>query len=256
MLKMTKKEKIAEPKEQKWSQGKKTAQVFILDDHPIVRHGLAQLINQQVGLEVCGEAASVAEASAAIPSAKPDIMVVDVTLDGSNGIEFIKMIKEQYPEILFLVNSMHDETLYGERALRAGARGYIMKQEAPEKVILAIRRILSGQIYMSDAMTERMLEQRYNGVADNLTPMEALSDRELEVFQFIGRGETTAKIAKLLHRSVKTVETYRGRIKEKLNLKDNMQLIRHAMQSVYTEGSEAGKPPAEPKENSRRKVQR
>lgn len=235
---------------------KKSAKVFILDDHPIVRHGLAQLINLQVGLEVCGEASSAAEASAAIAAAKPDIMIVDVTLEGSNGIEFIKTMKEQFPQMLFLMHSMHDETLYSERALRAGARGYIMKQESPDKVILAIRRVLSGQIYMSDAMMERMLEQRYNGTPDNVTPMEALSDRELEVFQFIGRGETTARIAKALHRSVKTIETYRGRIKEKLNLKDNMQLIRHAMQSVYTEGSETEKAPVEAKENSSRKLQR
>lgn len=250
MLKMLKKEKNSdELKQQDGAQKKKAARVFILDDHPIVRHGLTQLINQQVGLDVCGEAASAAEASAAIASAKPDIMVVDVTLDGSNGIEFIKTTREQYPQMYFLVHSMHDETLYGERVLRAGARGYIMKQESPEKVILAIRRILSGQIYMSEAMMEQMLEQRYNGTSGNLSPIEILSDRELEVFQFIGRGETTAGIAKLLHRSVKTVETYRGRIKEKLNLKDNMQLIRHAMQSVYAESSDAEKAPIKPKES-------
>ena len=251
---MPKKEKAIELK---WGQGKKTAKVFILDDHPIVRHGLAQLINQQVGLNVCGEAPSAQEAFTGIETTKPDIVVVDITLDGPNGIDFIKTAKEQYPEMLFLVHSMHDETLYAERALRAGARGYIMKQEASEKVISAIRRVLSGQIYMSDAMMERMLEQRYNGVSDSLMPMEALSDRELEVFQFIGKGETTAKIAKLLHRSVKTVETYRGRIKEKLNLKDNMQLIRQAMQSVYSEDPKAtGKPPAAPssKESPKRKA--
>lgn len=244
MPKISKKKQAIDLKEQKTGPGKKAAQVFLLDDHPIVRQGLAQLINQQAGLEVCGEAASVAEASTALLVLKPDIIVIDVSLDGSsNGIEFIKTVKEQCPSMAFLVNSMHDETLYGERALRAGARGYIMKQEAPEKVIVAIRRILSGQIYMSDVMTERMLEHRYNGATANLTPLEALSDRELEVFQFIGRGETTARIAKFLHRSVKTVETYRGRIKEKLNLKDNMQLIRHAMQSVYTESADAAKPP-------------
>ncbi len=227
----------------KASHEKKNPQVFILDDHPILRHGLAQLVNLQVGLEVCGQAASAEEAFKALETLKPDIMVVDITLDGPNGIDFIKTAKEQFPDIAFLVHSMHDETLYAERALRAGARGYIMKQEASEKVILAIRRILSGQIYMSDAMMERMLEQRYNGVTDSIFPIESLSDRELEVFQFIGKGETTARIAKLLHRSVKTVETYRSRIKEKLNLKDNMELIRHAMQSVYSENPEKSPPP-------------
>ncbi len=223
---------------------KKSPKILVLDDHPIVRQGLMQLLSQQVGLEVCGEAANAEQAYAAIEAIKPDVVVVDISLDGPNGIEFIKSAKEQYPNLLFLVHSMHDETLYAERALRAGARGYIMKQEAPDKVVTAIRRILGGQIYMSDVMTERMLEQRYNGVSENLLPMEALSDRELEVFQLIGRGETTNQIAKLLHRSIKTVETYRARIKEKLNLKDNMQLIRHAMQSVYSEGAEAADPKA------------
>lgn len=232
---MIKKEKVAEKRPASVSQ-RKSSKVLILDDHPIVRQGLMQLLSQQSGLEVCGEAANVDQAFATIDAEKPDIVIVDISLDGPNGLEFIKAAKEQYPNLAFLVHSMHDENLYAERALRAGARGYIMKQESPDKVTSAIRRILGGQIYMSDAMTERMLEQRYNGVADNLLPMEALSDRELEVFQLIGQGETTNRIAKLLHRSIKTVETYRARIKEKLNLKDNMQLIRHAMQSVYNEG--------------------
>lgn len=204
--------------------------VFILDDHPILRRGLAQLINQQGDLEVSGEAATVDEALRALESTRYDIALVDITLDGSNGLDFIKAAKDNYPDMLFLVHSMHDEALYGERALRAGARGYLMKQEAPEKIILAIRRILEGQIYMSDSMMEKMLEQRYSGVSGHLSPMEALSDRELEVFQWTGKGETITEIAKLLHRSVKTVETYRSRIKEKLGLKDNIQLIRYAMQ--------------------------
>ncbi len=208
----------------------KKYQILVLDDHPIVRQGLSQLINQQEDLEVSGEASNAEEAFRSIQTAQPDAVIVDISLDGPNGIEFIKAAKEQYPNMFFLVHSMHDETLYAERALRAGAKGYVMKQESPEILITAIHRVLRGQIYMSDVMTERMLEQRYNGVSDSLFPMEALSDRELEVFQLIGRGETTAHIAKLLHRSIKTVETYRARIKEKLNLKDNMQLIRCAMQ--------------------------
>ena len=236
MLKKKEKLKVMEKKTSATSSIKKSPKVLILDDHPIVRQGLTQLLRQQAGLEVCGEASNSEQAFQAIEAEKPDVVIVDVSLEGPNGIEFIKAAKEQYPNLLFLVHSMHDETLYAERALRAGARGYIMKQESPDKVISAIRRILGGQIYMSDSMTERMLEQRYNGVSDGLLPMEALSDRELEVFQLIGRGETTNRIAKLLHRSIKTVETYRARIKEKLNLKDNMQLIRHAMQSVYSEG--------------------
>lgn len=217
---------------------KNAPKILILDDHPIVRQGLSQLLSQQVDIEVCGEAANFDQAFKLMEEKKPDVVLVDISLEGPNGIEFIKAAKEQYPNIAFLVHSMHDETLYAERALRAGARGYIMKQESPDKVVSAIRRILSGQIYMSEAMTERVLEQRYNGISENVLPIEALSDRELEVFQLIGKGETTAKIAKLLHRSIKTVETYRARIKEKLNLKDNMQLIRHAMQSVYGEGGQ------------------
>jgi len=222
--------------EKKKLPSKKTHQVLILDDHPIVRQGLKALINQESDLEVCGEAANAIEALKIVDAIKPDIVIVDISLEGSNGVEFLKSAKEQYPNLLLLVHSMHDESLYAERVLRAGARGYIMKQESPEKVIAAIRRILAGQIYMSDSMTEKMLEQRYNGVTSGLSPIEALSDRELEVFQFIGSGETSSKIAKLLHRSIKTVETYRARIKEKLGLKDNMQLIRSAMQWVTSEG--------------------
>ena len=232
--------------EKKAMPAKKLNQVLILDDHPIVRQGLEQLINHQPDLEVCGEAANTVQAFRVIEQTHPNIVIVDISLDGSNGIEFLKAAKEQYPDLLLLVHSMHDETLYAERVLRAGARGYIMKQESPDKVIVAIRRILGGQIYLSDAMTERMLEQRYNGVSGSLSPIEALSDRELEVFQLIGSGETSSKIAKLLHRSIKTVETYRARIKEKLSLKDNMHLIRAAMQWVTSESQDAAKTPPKP----------
>lgn len=208
----------------------KKYKILILDDHPIVRLGLGQILNQEPDLEVCGEAPNADQAFRAIETVHPDAVIVDISLEGHSGLEFMKTAKERYPGLLFLVHSMHDETLYAERALRAGAKGYVMKQESPQTLVTAIRRILRGQIYMSDSMTEKMLEQRYSGSSDNLVPMEALSDRELEVFQWIGRGETTNQIAALLHRSIKTVETYRARIKEKLNLKDNMQLIRYAMQ--------------------------
>jgi len=225
-------------KEKVIAAGKKQYRILILDDHPILRNGLAQLINQEPDLEVCSEAANSAQGFESIEKTKPHLAIVDISLDGSNGVEFIKTAKEQHPEVLLLAHSMYDEMLYAERVLRAGARGYIMKQESPEKLIAAIRRILAGQIYLSEVMTERMLEQRYNGVSENLSPVEALSDRELEVFQLIGGGETSSKIAKMLHRSIKTVETYRARIKEKLSLKDNMQLIRAAMQWVTGESRE------------------
>lgn len=206
--------------------------VFILDDHPVVRQGLIQLINQQEPLYVCGEASNFDQAMSEIEASKPDIVLVDISLNGPSGIEYIKTAKAQYPDLLFLVHSMHDETLYAERAIRAGARGYIMKGEPTDRVIAAIRRVLEGKIYLSDTMTEKMLEKRYNGVSDGVSIMDVLSDRELEIFQLIGEGETTSQIAKRLHRSAKTIETYRARIKTKLNLKDNMQLIRHAMQWV------------------------
>lgn len=209
--------------------------VFILDDHPIVRQGLAQLINKEPDLEVCGEASNSVQAFRSISVTKPDVIIVDISLEGSSGVEFIKTAKEQLPELLLLVHSMHDEILYAKRVLKAGARGYVVKRDSPEKVIIAIRRILGGQIYMSEVITERMLEQRYNGISSHLSPMEVLSDRELEVFQLIGEGETALKIAKQLHLSIKTVETYRARIKEKLNLQDNMKLIRSAIRWVTSE---------------------
>lgn len=203
--------------------------IFILDDHPLLRRGLGQLINLEPDLEIVGESANAIEALEIIETVKPDLIVVDINLDGPNGIEFIKMAKEKYPGLRFLVHSMHDEMLYAERALRAGARGYMMKHEKPSLVIYAIRHVLNGQIYLSDAMRERMLKHQYHG-DEAVTPLETLSDRELEVFQFIGKGETTVRIAALLHRSSKTIETCRSRIKEKLYLKDNMELIRRAVQ--------------------------
>ena len=163
-----------------------------------------------------------------MPTAKPDLVIVDISLNGSSGIEFLKTFRLEYPDIPTLVLSMHDELLYAERVLREGARGYVMKQEAVEKIVTAIRKILEGQIYLSDRMMERILEKKYMGQA-NLSPMESLSDRELEVFRLIGEGITTVAIAKQLHRSVKTIETYRARIKVKFNLKNNMELIRLAM---------------------------
>ena len=225
-------EKLLTPKKKRPPVEVKQVRVFILDDHPVVRQGLIQLLNQQEQLVVCGEASNFDQAMSDIENSKPDIVLVDISLNGPSGIEYIKTAKTQFPDLLFLVHSMHDETLYAERAIRAGARGYIMKGEPTDRIITAIRRVLEGKIYLSDAMTEKMLEKRYNGVSDGVSIMDVLSDRELEIFQLIGEGETTAEIAKRLYRSAKTIETYRARIKTKLNLKDNMQLIRHAMQWV------------------------
>lgn len=209
--------------------------IFILDDHPIVRQGIGEMINDESDMTVCGESDNYQEAMGVVESLKPDVILVDISLSGSSGLEFLKSLKIQYPDCKALILSMHDETLYAERALREGARGYIMKQEATEKIMDAIRHVMKGQIYLSDHMMERILEKKYGGISADASPIEALSDRELEVFRMIGEGISTSLIAKQLHRSVKTIETYRARIKVKLNLKNNMELIRLAMNWVQSE---------------------
>jgi DNA-binding NarL/FixJ family response regulator len=206
----------------------KRAKILILDDHPILRRGIAEYINSTADITVCGEAEDCRTALTMMTSEKPDLVIVDISLNGSSGIEFLKILKVEHPDVPALVLSMHDELLYAERVLREGARGYVTKQEAVEKIVTAIRKVLEGQIYLSDRMVERILEKKYMGQA-NLSPMESLSDRELEVFRLIGEGATTVGIAQQLHRSVKTIETYRARIKVKFNLKNNMELIRLAM---------------------------
>ena len=214
----------------------KKHRVLILDDHPIIRQGLMQLINQQEDLEVCGEAANADQAFAALETVKPDIVIVDISLDGPNGIEFIKAAKEPYPEMLFLVHSMHDETLYAERALRAGARGYIMKQEATEKVMVAIRRVLSGGIYVSEKMEAKMLYRMIDSKTNKtISSIERLSDRELEVFQLIGQGNGTRQVARILHLSVKTIEAHRAHIKEKMDFRNATELVHHAIQWTHHE---------------------
>lgn len=208
--------------------------VFIVDDHPLFRQGITQFINRESDLIVCGESEHADHALQAIGEIKPDLVTLDISLKNSNGIDLIKSIKAQYENLPVLVLSMHDESLYGERVLRAGAKGYIMKQEATKNVMVAIRRVLEGKIYLSEAMSEKMLEKQLNGVPENTSSVGTLSDRELEVFQAIGEGLSTATIAKNLHLSVKTVETYRANIKNKLNLQNNTELIRHAVQWVQS----------------------
>lgn len=213
----------------------KRTRIFLLDDHPIVRQGIAEMINDESDMKICGEASNYQDAMQAVETLKPDIILVDISLDGSSGFEFLKALKIQHPNTKAMILSMHDETLYAERALREGARGYIMKQEATEKIMDAIRHVMKGQIYLSDPMMERILEKKYGDISADASPVEALSDRELEVFRMIGEGTSTSSIAKQLHRSVKTIETYRARIKVKLNLKSNMELIRLAMNWVQSE---------------------
>jgi len=207
--------------------------VFIVDDHPLMREGLARLINLQPDLSVCGEAPTTHQALKSIPVLKPDIVVLDLTLAGSNGLDLIKDMKSRSIKSFILVLSMHDESLYAERALRAGAKGYIMKEEASKEVLKAIHCILAGDIYLSKKMAARMLHKIAGGQSNEKTlPEGALSDRELQVFQSIGQGRGTRQIAEELHISAKTVESYRAHIKVKMDLKNAHELTQHAVHWV------------------------
>jgi DNA-binding NarL/FixJ family response regulator len=209
--------------------GKKT--VLVVDDHPLMRQGLALLINQQQDMQVCGEAEEAQAAMQAITQLRPDIMILDISLKGPDGIELLKNIRATDPDLPVLILSMHDEAIYAERALRARANGYIMKQEATEKVLVAVRRILSGEVYLSERMSNKMLQQYIGGAPNAIqSRIASLSDRELEVFRRIGEGCATREIAEELHLSVKTVETYQAHIKDKLALRSGRELIQHAIQ--------------------------
>jgi DNA-binding NarL/FixJ family response regulator len=214
----------------------KVAKVLLVDDHPIVRQGLAQLLDQSNDLKVCGEASSAQSALEAIGRLQPDIVIVDILLKGENGIELIKKIKSLYGKLPVLVMSMYDESLYAERALRAGARGYIMKEEATDKMLTAIRKIMQGDIYLSEGMVSRVLHRLADGKGEVGTPLDRLSDRELEVFQLIGEGLGTRQIAERLSVSVKTIESYRAHIKDKLELDNSNDVVRQAMQWVQNGG--------------------
>ena len=209
------------------------SKIIIVDDHPIVRQGLAALINQQKDMTVCAQAADGREAMEQIGKFEPDLVTIDLTLGDSGGLELIKNIKSRYPNLPMLVISIHDESLYAERVLRAGAKGYIMKQEATEKVTEAIGKVLAGQVYISECMSDRMVRSFLGGTAKNQVPaVSALSDRELEVFRLIGQGYGTRKIAEMLHLSIKTIETYRAHIKFKLDLDNAAHLLQYAVQWV------------------------
>ena len=209
------------------------SKIIIVDDHPIVRQGLAALINQQEDMAVCAQAADGREAMEQIGKLKPDLVTIDLTLGDSGGLELIKNIKSRHPNLPMLIISIHDESLYAERVLRAGARGYIMKQEATEKVTEAIGKVLAGQVYISECMSERIVRSFLGGSAKGRSPAVGnLSDRELEVFRLIGQGYGTRKIAEILHLSIKTIETYRAHIKEKLDLNNAARLLQYAVQWV------------------------
>lgn len=203
--------------------------VFIVDDHPVTRQGLAFLINQQKDLIVCGEAPTAAMALELIPTANPNLTLVDITLPDKPGIELIKDIKVMHPELPVLVVSMHKESLYAERSLRAGARGYIMKDMGGEGIVRAIRRVLSGQIYLSEAMSTHLLEHLSGGhKPSERSGIEHLSDREFELFKLIGDGLSTHEIAGRLHLSPKTVDAHRANIKDKLNFHSAAELVSYA----------------------------
>lgn len=206
------------------------SKILIVDDHPIVRQGLARLIEEQPGFSVCGQAEGAADTLELFEATQPDLIIVDISLKDVGGIELIKQIKSRNPNTLMLVSSMHDESLYAERALRAGARGYINKEEAIEKMMTAIKTILNGKVYLSERMTDQLLHRAVTP-SDSIqaSPVESLSDRELEVFEFIGEGLTTRQIARKLFLSTKTIETYREHIKSKLHVKSSAELVHFAV---------------------------
>ncbi len=213
---------------------KPPTRVLIVDDHPAIREALAIRIAGEADLEVCGEAADLAEAVQLVAATNPDVAVIDLALKSASGIDLIKKLKAKHERLLMIVWSMYSENLYAERALRAGARGYITKEQATSQIIDAIRQVLDGKLYLSPAMTEKLLERHIgpSGKASRRSPADALSDRELDVFRLIGQGVKTADIAEQLHLSIRTVETYRERIRHKMDLKDGTELTHFATQWV------------------------
>ncbi|MBC2607789.1 response regulator [Pelagicoccus albus] len=207
--------------------------VYIVDDHPLVRQGLTQIISGQEDLEVCGEAEDSSGAMRGIESSNPDVVIVDISLQGNNGLELIKNLKAIHEKLPILVFSMHDESIYAQRALRAGAKAYVMKKESSDKIVDAIRKILKGEIYVSPRVADQVLHQIVNGPTNSSTsPVDRLTDRELEVVQLIGRGLSTREIAESLHLSVKTIESHRAHVKEKLNLRNATELVQFSVQWV------------------------
>jgi len=209
--------------------------VFVVDDHPIVREGLAQMINREPDLVVCGDAGDMHGALEKIHVIRPDVLIVDISLNGPDGLDVVKNIRTKNSNLPILILSMHDESLYAERALRAGANGYVMKQEATEKILAGLRRVLNHEIYVSEAIANRMLQQFVGGGSPHTKQcsIEDLSDRELEVLRLIGGGHGTRQIAEELHLSIKTVESYQAHLKEKLSLKNSREVVQYAVQWAH-----------------------
>ena len=217
--------------------GTRKAKVFLVDDHPIMREGLAELVNGQEDLTVCGEAEDVQDALKGIAESGPDLAIVDISLKTGSGIELVKDIRRRGLKPALLVLSMHDETVFAERVLRAGAQGYVMKAEPSGTVIAAMREVLNGDVYLSERMKGRLLKTIVGGGPEpGESSIDSLTDRELEVFQLIGEGLGTRQIAERLHLGVKTIESYRSHIKAKLNLRDGNELVHHAIRWAKEEG--------------------
>lgn len=219
------------------SADRRTTRILIVDDHPIVREGLNSLLSKQSDFEICGEADDVPHALRLVAATKPHVVTIDISLNGGSGLELIRRITESDRSIKLVACSLYDETLYAERALNAGALGYVNKHEATRTIVKAIRHVLDGKVYLSDRMSER-LAQRLIGKRGKVErpTVETLTDRELQVFQMIGNGLTTPEIARKLHLGIKTVETHRRRIKDKLKLKNTAQLARDAAQWALENG--------------------
>ena len=219
--------------------GKKTARkrILIVDDHPMMREGLAQLIEQEKDLEVCGQSDTARQALELAGKCDPDLVLADITLPDKNGLELIKDLQAMRPGTQVLVISMHDESLYAERVLRAGGRGYIMKQEGGKKLMQAIRQVLEGRVYVSERMSAAILEVLSGGKSSAGSPVQQLTDREFEVFQLIGQGLDMKAIADRLHLSVKTAEVHRTNIKQKLRLRSVGEVIRHAVRWIESNPS-------------------
>jgi DNA-binding NarL/FixJ family response regulator len=212
--------------------------ILIVDDHPLMRKGLALTLSAETDLEVVGQAADAEEALSVFDKLNPDLVLIDISLPGMSGLELLKHLIALNPDLLALMVSRHDEALYAERAVRAGAKGYVMKLEAGDDIVQAVRHVIRGGIYMSDELKDRLLFGAAVGRKAPLqSPLEVLSDRELEVFEMTGRGLPTREIAERLHLSVKTVESYRARIKQKLNIETGTELLQQAVQWVEGEGA-------------------
>jgi DNA-binding NarL/FixJ family response regulator len=211
----------------------RTKRILIVDDHPLFRSGLAGLLNQQPDLEVCGQADSAPLALDQMRKHRPDLAIIDVSLKGTNGIELVKLMKAEQPKLIILILSMHDETLYALRALKAGALGYLMKAEAVEHVLRAVRQVLEGKLFVSNRFAEKLIFKTVNATETNSSsPVDSLSDRELEVLTMLGKGHSTKSVAHNLNLSIKTIETHRAHIKEKLGLSDSNEMTRFAIDWV------------------------